>query len=76
MSPITVLDVVIVVRSVQCRILIGQQLQMGMRHHPRMPVIRITPVREGKRGLREAEKQRKGARDCRQTIQDSSQSMF
>lgn len=75
-NPVNRLDIIIVIWPVEPQMLIGQQLRMGMRHHPRMPVVRIATVHVGERRLREAEKQRKAARDCRQSPQDSFQSMF
>lgn len=53
-NPVDRLNIVIVIRRVQREMLIRQQLQVGMRHHSCVPVIRITTVHVGKRRLSEA----------------------
>ncbi len=73
--PIHRLDVIIVARSMEHQMLIRQQPLMGMRHRRRMPVVRIAAMHVGERRLSEAEEQRKGSRDCRQSIQDPFQCM-
>lgn len=75
-DPIYGLNVIIIVRSMQRQMLIGQQPQMGVRHRRRMPVVRIAAMHVGERRLSEAQKQRKGGRDCRQSFQDSLQCTF
>jgi hypothetical protein len=69
--PVYGLNVIIVVRSVQCQMLIRQQPQMGVRHRRRMPMVWITAMHVGERRLSEAEEQRTRGRKCRQPSQDS-----
>ena len=70
-DPIYGLNVIIIVRSMQRQMLIGQQPQMGVRHRRRMPVVWVAAMHVGERRLSEAQKQRDGSRDCRQSPQDS-----
>jgi hypothetical protein len=65
-DPVYKLNVIIIVRPMQRQMLTGQQPQMRMRHRRRMPVICIAAMHVGERRLSEAQKQRKGGRDCRQ----------
>lgn len=61
---------IIIVWCMERQMLIGQQPQMGVRHRGSMPVVRITAMHVGQRCLSEAQKQRNGDRDCRQSLQD------
>ena len=70
-NPVYWLNVIILVRSVQGQVLIGQQPQMGVRHRRRMAMVWIAAMHVGERSLSEAEEQHKGSRDCRRSSQDS-----
>jgi len=53
-DPVYGLNVIIVVRSMQRQMLIGQQPQMGVRHRRCMSVIWIAAMNVGERSLGEA----------------------
>jgi hypothetical protein len=73
--PLNRLDIV-VIRGVNRQALIQRQAQMRMRAYRGVTVQRIVAMNVGERSLREAEEQRNGGRYCRQSFQDSFQSMF
>ncbi|HEY3439643.1 MAG TPA: hypothetical protein VGK29_02780 [Paludibaculum sp.] len=61
-DPVHWLDAIIVIRAIHCQVLVGQQRQVRVRHHRRVPVACITAMHVGERGLSEAKDQSSGSR--------------